>query len=123
MSEAVWPKAMHLFKCIETFCQVPFQKCNVNLDYHQRGVEMTVTQPGTFQAADAPSAYVSTLGPMELSLLSQTGPISFSLAHPLHEGHPTIRELITGHKNVLCMCLASSINCSVMIRVESCSPL
>lgn len=54
------------------------------------------------QAADTPSVYVSTLNPVELSPLSQTGHVSFSLAYPLHEGYPTIRELITGHKNVLC---------------------
>lgn len=49
MTEAVWPEAMHLCKCMETFCQVPFQTCNVNLDSHQRGVGRTIPQPGPFK--------------------------------------------------------------------------
>lgn len=121
MSEAAWPKAMHIFKCMETFCQVPFQKCSVNLYSHLQGVGMTITQPGTFQAADTPSANVSTLSPMELSPLSQTGPMSFSPT--LHKEHPIIQELITGRKNGLCMCPESSLKCSVMIKIESCTLL
>lgn len=95
-----------------------FQKCNVHLDFHQQGVGVTISQPVTFQAAKLlvlvflHSVLWSCLQP------SQTGPISFSLIHPLHAGHPAIREKITRHKNGLCMWLSSSLNCSVKVKVK-----
>ena len=102
---------MHIFESVETYCQVPFQKCNFHLDSHQQGVGMTISQPVTFQEAETPSACVSTLSPADSPQLSQTGPISFSLIHPLHYGLLAIQEQITGHRDGLCMCLAS-LNCS-----------